>query len=76
MTDLRYKYLSMIAGRISSLQSDGYILVIASVQLHSGVWKLRHRTNGRWIYIYASFDDGTMKQKSDNRITYSGRIQA
>ena len=75
MNDRVYKLTTMIAERVSALQSDGYLLVVKYVHSRGGFWKLRHRTNRNLITLNVSFEHDSMTQTSNGRVVYSGPIQ-
>lgn len=75
MNDRVYKLTTMIAERVSALQSDGYTLIAKSTSTNWGMWKLRHKSNGNRISIVADFNSGGMLQRTNDKLVYDGPIQ-
>ena len=74
MNDKRFRYLNLIAERVTALQSDGYILRVRSVNSVAFYYNLIHHRNGNRISLSGSFLRGTMTQCRNGKKVYDGEI--
>ena len=74
MNDKRFRYLNLIAERVTALQSDGYMIRVRSVNSVAFFYNLVHHRNGNRINISGSFINGTMTQSRNGKKVYDGEI--
>lgn len=60
--------------RINSFLHDNYFVVVKSVSKDTAFVKLRHRINSNVIVITCDLKNDDMIQRTNNKITYEGRV--
>ena len=66
----------ILGERIHALVEDGYLLKFIYKAPTSQFTKLVHRSNGNVITIMANVMTDHMTQKTNGKVTYTGRITA
>lgn len=67
-------YSPLLAHRVTALGEDGYNVVTISELMHAVYIKCRHSANGNIITIFAYKATDTMRQFTNNKLTYEGEI--
>lgn len=60
--------------RINSFLHDNYFVVVKSVSKDTAFVKLRHRINSNVIIMTCDLKNDDMIQRTNNKITYEGRV--
>lgn len=68
------QYSPILAHRVSSLGEDGYQVVTMADLMHAIFIKCKHFSNGNVVTIFVYKATDTMRQFTNNRLTYEGDI--
>lgn len=67
-------YSPTLGHRVTSLVEDGYNVVTITDLMHAIFIKCRHQRNGNVVTIFVYKGTDTMRQFTNNRLTYEGDI--
>lgn len=76
MNEHTLKTEKILGERIHALVEDGYLLKVIYWSPTSKFTKLVHRSNGNVITINANIMTDHMVQKTNGKVTYTGKITA